>query len=122
MKKNTHETGDAAEQIATAYLIKKGYEIIKTNWQFGHLELDIVARDGDELVIVEVKSRIGEKFDHPLDAITDKKMLQVIEAAEGWIQLNNWNNNTRFDLIIVTMTDSGTYELEHYDNAFNPTA
>ena len=122
MKKNTRETGDAAEQIARAYLIKKGYQIIDTNWQFGHLELDIVARDGDELVIVEVKSRIGKKFDHPLDAISEKKMLQVIEAAEGWIQINDWNKNTRFDLIIVTMTYSGSYELEHYDNAFNPTA
>ena len=122
MKKTTRETGDAAEQIAQNYLIKKGYRILGTNWYFGHLELDIIAQDGDELVIVEVKSRMGEGFDHPLDAISDKKMLQVIEAAEGWIQLNDWNKNSRFDLIIVVMTGADTYELEHYDNAFNPTA
>ena len=122
MKKTTRETGDAAEQIARKYLIKKGYRIIHTNWHFGHLELDIIAQDGEELVIVEVKSRVGEGFDHPLDAITEKKMIQVIDAAEGWIQLNEWNKNCRFDLIIVTMTGPDTYELEHYDNAFNPTA
>jgi putative endonuclease len=122
VKKTTRETGDAAEKIARKYLLNKGYRIIDTNWQFGHLELDIIAQDGDELVIVEVKSRIGEGFDHPLDAISEKKMLQVIDAAEGWIQLNDWNKTTRFDLIIVAMTGPDTYDLEHYDNAFNPTA
>ncbi len=122
MKNNTLQTGNAAEEIARKYLIRKGYRILETNWHFGHLELDIIARDGEELVIVEVKSRVGEPFEHPSDAISDKKIRMVIDAAEGWIQLKEETRNTRFDLITIVFTGPGTYELEHFDNAFNPRA
>lgn len=120
--KNTRETGALAEQIAKAYLEKKGYHIITTNWYYGHLELDIIARNGDELVIVEVKSRYGEGFDHPTEAISTKKMRQVIEAAEGYIQEICWNKDTRFDLITIVFTGPENYELEHFEDAFNPEA
>lgn len=120
--KNTRETGAIAEQIAKAYLEKKGHHIITTNWYYGHLELDIIARNGDELVIVEVKSRYGEGFDHPTDAISTKKMRQVIEAAEGYIQETGWNKDTRFDLITIVFTGPENYELEHFEDAFNPEA
>ena len=120
--KNTRETGGIAEQLARSYLIKKGYRILSTNWQFSHLELDIVAQLGEELVIVEVKSRHGEGFEHPTDAISSKKMSQVIEAAEAWIHFYNWEKDTRFDLITVTFTGPDQYDLEHYVEAFNPEA
>ena len=51
MKKTTKETGDTAEHIAQGYLLEKGYKILDTNWRIGHLELDIVAQDGEELVV-----------------------------------------------------------------------
>jgi putative endonuclease len=120
--KNTRETGGIAEQLAQSYLIKKGYRILAANWQFSHLELDIVAMQGEELVIVEVKSRNGEAFGHPTDAISNNKMKQVIEAAEAWVNLSNWEKDTRFDLIMINFTDSGQYELEHFEEAFNPEA
>jgi putative endonuclease len=122
MKPSTKETGDSAEHIARGYLEKKGYEILDTNWRIGHLELDIVAREGDELVIVEVKSRLGEPFNHPVDALSDKKIKKIITAAEAWIQYHNWTKDTRFDLILVIIYGSNKYEIEHYDNAFNATA
>lgn len=121
MKKTTKETGDTAEHIAQGYLLEKGYKILDTNWRIGHLELDIVAQDGEELVVVEVKSREGEPFAHPTDAISEKKMKKLITAAEAWIQYHNWNKDARFDLILVTILGTNDFELEHYDNAFNPT-
>lgn len=120
--KNTRETGAIAEQIAQAYLIKKGYRIVTANWYYCHLELDIVAMDGDELVIVEVKSRYGDGFDHPTEAISRKKMRQVIEAAEAYIQETGWEKDTRFDLITVVFTSPENYELEHFEDAFNAEA
>ncbi len=122
MKPSTKETGDTAEHVARGYLEEKGYKILNTNWRVGHLELDIVAQDGDELVIVEVKSRMGEPFEHPVDALSDKKIKKVITAAEAWIQFYNWPGETRFDLILVTINGSNEFEIEHYDNAFNSTA
>ncbi len=117
--KNTRETGAIAEQIAKAYLEKKGYRVVTTNWYYCHLELDIIAYDGDELVIVEVKSRYGEGFDHPTDAISTKKMRQVIEAADAYINETCWVKDTRFDLITVVFTSPDNYELEHFEEAFN---
>jgi len=122
MKKTTKETGDTAEHIAQGYLLEKGYKILATNWRIGHLELDIIAQDGEELVIVEVKSREGETFEHPTDALSEKKIKKIITAAEAWIQFHDWEKDTRFDLILVTILGTNNYELEHYDNAFNPTA
>jgi putative endonuclease len=122
MKTSTKETGDSAEHVAQGYLREKGYKILDTNWRTGHLELDIVAQDGEELVIVEVKSKMGEGFEHPTDALSDKKIKKIINAAEAWIQFHNWTKETRFDLILVTIHGSNDFELEHYDNAFNPTA
>jgi putative endonuclease len=122
MKTSTKETGDTAEHIAQGYLLKNGYKILDTNWRIGHLELDIVARQDDELVIVEVKSRLGEPFEHPTDALSEKKMKKIITAAEAWIQFHTWDKDTRFDLILVTILGNNDYELEHYDNAFNATA
>jgi putative endonuclease len=119
--KTTKETGDTAEHVAKGYLVKKGYKILGTNWRTGHLEIDIIARDGDELVIVEVKSKEGEGFAHPSDALSEKKIKKIINAAEGWINYHNWQGNTRFDLILVTILGTNHYEIEHYDNAFNST-
>ncbi|MFZ5428679.1 MAG: YraN family protein [Bacteroidota bacterium] len=119
---NTREAGGAAERIAQDYLAGKGYRILMTNWYCGHLELDIIAQDGDELVIVEVKSRRGIAFDHPSDALSNKKMRQIIEAAGSWIDTSGWEGETRFDLITIVFTGQDEYELEHYEEAFNPEA
>ena len=121
-KGNTRETGSAAEQIARSYLTGKGYRILATNWYYGHLELDIIAAYREELVIVEVKSRNGESFTHPTEAISIKKMHQVIEAAEAYIQLSDWTKDTRFDLITVIFTGPDDFDLEHYEDAFNAEA
>jgi len=119
---STREKGGIAEQIAEKYLVNKGYHILATNWYFCHLELDIIAIDRDELVIVEVKSRHGNGFEHPSDAIGKAKMRQVIEAAEAWIEKTGWEKDTRFDLITVVFTGPGEYELEHFEEAFNSEA
>lgn len=120
-KPTTRATGDASEQIARGFLEKKGYEILDTNWRIGHLELDIIARDRQELVIVEVRSLRDEGFNHPTDAISPQKMKNIITAAEAWVLYHAWKGDTRFDLILVTLLENGGFDLEHYDNAFNST-
>ena len=100
---------------------KKGYQILDTNWRSGHLELDIIAREGRELVVVEVRSSAGEGFAHPTDAISSQKINNIINAAEAWIHCHDWKGDTRFDLILVTLLGNNEYNLEHYNNAFNST-
>ena len=67
------EIGKMAEELAGNYLQKLGYTIKESNWYYGHLELDIIALDGDELVIVEVKARTGIRYEHPSEAVTNSK-------------------------------------------------
>ncbi len=114
------KTGEIAEDIAIQHLEKIGYEIVSTNWRHGHLELDIIAKEGDQLVIVEVKSRNGIRYEHPSEAVTNKKIKRIIEATEAYIIGNDLNMETRFDVITVIFFKED-FELEHFIDAFYPT-
>ncbi|MGE4585804.1 MAG: YraN family protein [Mangrovibacterium sp.] len=115
------ETGKKGERIAAEYIQKLGYRILETNWRSRRAEIDIIALDQDELVIVEVKSRTGEQFGHPADAVNQKKMDHLIAAAERYIRRNQIGLNTRFDLIAIIF-ENNRHRLEHIKNAFYPLA
>ncbi len=115
------EIGNKGEEIAENYLRKLGYRILETNWRFHHYEIDIIAIDGDELVIVEVKSRTGTNFEHPSEAVGKRKMKFLIEAAEAYILKIDSHRDTRFDVIAIIFMGE-KFELEHYKDAFFPTA
>ncbi len=117
---STRELGDIAEKLAREHLVKQCYEIVDTNWYHGHLELDIVARDGEELVIVEVKARTGLRYEHPSEAVTNTKIKRIIEAADAYIIEKNLDVDTRFDVITVIFVNQN-FELEHFKDAFYPT-
>ena len=117
---STREIGELGENLAQHYIQKLGYKILDTNWYFGHLELDIVAQDGDELVIVEVKSRNGIRYEHPSEAVTNGKIKRIVEAADGYIQEKDMDLETRFDVITVIFFGQ-KHELEHFKDAFYPT-
>jgi len=114
------EIGEKAEQLAQVHLMKLGYKIRETNYHYGHLELDIVAQDGDQLVIVEVKARSGIRYEHPSEAVTNGKIKRIVEAADGYILDKDWNGETRFDVITVIFFGE-KFELEHFKEAFYPT-
>jgi putative endonuclease len=113
------ELGNKGEEIAVAHLKSIGYEILNVNWFSNHLELDIVARDGNELVIVEVKSRGSDSYEHPSEAVSNKKIRFLVNAAEAYIQEKDINMDTRFDVISIIFMGK-TIELEHFQNAFYP--
>jgi putative endonuclease len=117
---STRELGEMAEGLAQQHLVKLGYEILDTNWYHGHLELDIVAKDGDELVIIEVKARTGIRYEHPSEAVTNTKIKRIVEAADAYLIEKDLNVETRFDVITVIFVDK-KFELEHFKDAFYPT-
>ena len=114
------EIGELAEKHARNYLLAQGYKIRESNWYYGHLELDIIARDGDELVIVEVKSRNGLRYEHPSEAVTNEKMKRIVEAADAYILEKDLDYETRFDVVTVIFFGQD-FELEHFKDAFYPT-
>jgi putative endonuclease len=113
------ELGRKGEAIAVAHLQELGYEILALNWISNHLEIDIIARDGNELVIVEVKARGTSSYEHPTEAVSNQKIRFLINAAESYIFENNSLLDTRFDVISIIFYGGG-FEVEHYKGAFYP--
>lgn len=112
-----NDLGNLGEERAQEYLLSKGYKILHTNWRFGQLELDIVAEKDDWLVIVEVKTRSTETFEHPEEAINMRKIRNMVNATHHYITQVDWNGNTRFDVISVIPHDDEFY-IDHIEDAF----
>ncbi len=115
----TRELGEKGENLAVQYLTNLGYKILDRNWHYGHKELDIIAKDGEMLVIVEVKSTSGLRFNHPSEAVTQQKIRHIIDAAEAYILDHDLNFETRFDVVTVIFWKNN-HELEHFKDAFYP--
>lgn len=111
--------GRWGEDIASEYLQRKGYQIIEKHFRFHHTEIDLIARDQDYLVFIEVKTRSSAEYGLPEEAITPKKKSHLRRAAEGYLYLNNLNHiDCRFDVISISFNPEGTPVIEHIKNAF----
>lgn len=114
-----NELGKNGENVAVTYLLRKGYIILERNWRFSRDEIDIIAKDRDWLVIVEVKTRTSAWFGEPEMAVTRSKQKALVRAAEGYIQEKDYKGETRFDVIGI-LFDNGKVELNHIEDAFLP--
>ena len=114
-----NELGKQGEEIAAQYLIEKGYEIVERNWRNKHKEIDIIAKDGKFLVIVEVKTRQTDEYGNPDIAVTRKKQRLIISAANAYLFQKKLDIDTRFDIISIIFKD-GEPVIEHIEDAFLP--
>lgn len=114
------ELGKKGEEIAVAYLKKEGYKILELNWHYGHKEIDIIARSGEEIVMVEVKTREGDYFEEPWEAVSLQKIRNIVEVAEAYLIGKKIDLETRFDVISIIFSDDVNYELTHFPGAFIP--
>ena len=112
-----HEFGKQSEQEAKEYLIKKGYKILETNWVRNKKEIDIIAKQGDVLVIVEVKSRKTDFFGEPYSAVNRKKKKHLIETADAYVKKHDLNHDIRFDIISIVKSKA-KLNINHIENAF----
>lgn len=111
--------GNKGEMLAGRYLLGKGYAVLHYNWRSGHKEIDIIARQRDVLVFVEVKSRSSEEFGSAADAVDYKKIKRLISAAESYILRNGVDLKFRFDIVTV-VGNCEPYRIEHIEDAFHP--
>jgi putative endonuclease len=114
-----NELGKKGEQMALEWLIQKGYVILETNWRFEKAEVDIIARDADELVIVEVKTRSTAFFGEPEEAVDATKERLLVGAAEAYVEMKNLDMDVRFDIIAIVI-QSGKASIRHIRDAFYP--
>ena len=113
---NNREKGKAGENIAAEYIEGKGGEIIKRNYWTDFGEIDIIARINSEFVFIEVKSRYGNKFGSPSEAVNSAKQNRIRRAAEFYM-VNNYINDlpVRFDVIEIYIKEG---KINHIVNAF----
>jgi putative endonuclease len=114
-----NELGKLGEDLAVQYLTDKGYEILERNWHNIHKEIDIIAKDGDDLVIVEVKARQTDEYGEPDIAVTKRKQRMLIAAANAYITRKGLDVETRFDIVSIVFKD-GEPVIEHIEDAFLP--
>ena len=112
-------TGNKGEDYACDLLVEKNFEIIKRNYRYGHGEIDIVAKDGDVLVFVEVKTRKNLEFGPPILGVTKAKQRQVRKIAEAYlIEHNISDTDCRFDVVGVLLQGNEQPIIDHIENAF----
>lgn len=114
------ELGRLGEDLARAWLQKRGWRILYRNYRPKRGgEVDIVARDRDTLVFVEVKTRSSIRFGNPSDAVDEEKQRLVIRGAWDWLRrLGHPDIFYRFDIIEVIAQDGKPPEVNHIPNAF----
>lgn len=113
------EIGNEGEAIARDHLLQQGYTILDTNWQFGHLEIDIIAMKGKQIIFVEVKTRSSSAVLEPQMAVNRQKQKNIIRAANSYILRNRYTLEARFDIITVVKNEKGTV-VEHLPDAYSP--
>ncbi|MCX6421183.1 MAG: YraN family protein [Actinobacteria bacterium] len=106
--------GRFGEQLAAQHLMAAGMEVLDRNWRCSIGEIDIVARDGDTLVICEVKTRRSLTFGHPVAAVTPIKLRRLRRLAAEWASTSGIRARTiRLDVVGILTPRDGQPIIEH---------
>ena len=117
MKEFNLKTGQMGEAIAREYLKKKGYKILAQNFKTKYAEIDLIARQKNEMVFVEVRTKRGETFGTPEESLNRKKMIKLRKNAWAYVGRIGWQGPYRIDAVcIVLKSDNAVERLEHYEN------
>ncbi len=123
LKINTEKRriGTLGEKIAAKHLKKQGYKILEKNFVAEGCEIDIIAKDGDTVVFVEVKTRSFKEDEvlSPAAAVTPDKQRKIIKAAKCYAAYNARDKALRLDVIEVILNETAANEINHIKNAFN---
>lgn len=113
-----NEFGKEGEEIATNFLIEKGYTIQYRNYRYQKAEIDIIAQKGDILAVVEVRARSTDHIIPIAATITHKKKQLLVRGADYYVTSRKLDNvEVRFDVITI-LKNSGVFEIEHLESAF----
>ena len=119
----TNPIGIIGEEEAAKMLEKKKLHVVEHNWRMGHLEVDLIAENKEEIVFVEVKARTTTFGDVlPEENVDEIKRKRMIAAANAYIKYRKTEKTPRFDIIGIMVnpeTNEVTYR-SHMENAFQP--
>ena len=117
MKEFNLKTGQMGEAIAREYLKKKGYKILAQNFKTKYAEIDLIARQKNEMVFVEVRTKRGELFGTPEESLDKRKLKKLWWNAKFYASRIRWPGPYRIDAVCIVLKLDNTVErLEHYEN------
>ena len=108
-----NELGAWGEQLAVDYLLRKGYTIMERDWKSGHRDIDIIAKNGDVVVFVEVKTRRNRVFGEPEEAIDFHKLQNLQQAINHYVKYKHIRQPIRFDIVSIVGTIGNTPDIRH---------
>jgi len=112
--------GQAAEDAAAAWLARAGFAVLERNVRFSEGEIDLVCRDGDAIVFVEVKCRRAHWGEGPGDAVSWDKRRRLVGLAQHYLKARRLTSaRCRFDVVAVTVGRDGALSIRHLPAAFD---
>jgi putative endonuclease len=106
--------GAYGERVAARHLVEEGLVVLDRNWRCDLGEIDLVLRDGDDLVFCEVKTRSGTAYGHPLAAVDEVKADRLVHLASRWMEDRGVAaTRVRFDVVAVLRSARGAATVEH---------
>jgi putative endonuclease len=113
------ELGRAGEKVAAALLRARGYEVVGAGFLARRGELDLVCRRGDELVVVEVKTRTSDAFGTPFEAVGSRKRRALMSAAAEYRALAGWRGPIRYVVVGLIVDAEGGFTAELLEDPFD---
>jgi putative endonuclease len=112
MDKDRKEIGRAGEQLALAYLQKKGYQLVAQNYRHRRGEIDLIVKREDMLVFVEVKLRSGSHFGFPEQMVSENQWTLLMETAKSFQEEHEYIGPIRFDVVAILGE-----QIRHFEDA-----
>lgn len=112
------ELGRDGERVAADLLRSRGYDVLGAGFLARRGEIDLVCRRGDALIVVEVKTRTGDAFGSPLEAVGARKRRALLSAAAEYRALAEWRGPIGFAVVCVTAVPDGELSAELVEDPF----
>ena len=113
------KSGRFGEEMARIFLAKQGYEVLELNWRCRYGELDLICRDQQAVIFVEVKTRNTATLETPAEALNQRKQTKLIKSASLFLSQHRlWHAQSRFDLVSVYF-QTHHCQVDHVPNAFS---
>ncbi len=112
------QKGITGEALVAHYLIQQGYRLVARNYHSRHGEIDLIAENGTFLAFVEVKTRRGQRFSAPREAVTTAKQRRIRQTALIYLQNCPTDLQPRFDVAEVYLRNGVPSEVVYFEDAF----
>jgi putative endonuclease len=113
--------GQEGERLAETYLKGRGLKVVARGYSAPVGEIDLIMRDQETVVFIEVKTRHSRDFADPQESVNAGKQRKMRRCAEWFLRDRNWTDRPcRFDVVAIVLPDDGEAEIDHFPDAFRP--